>query len=322
MIAIYVILLPFILACTLWSAGALYFDAGRRSGWGGFLACVWILAILAVFYFITPIGYALLIFGGLFGLLLAWWFSQRPTNDRDWDPNFAKLAELSIEGDEVTITNIRHTRYRSLEDYDCQWETRVLRLSDLKSADVMILYWGSDAMCHPSITFDFGNGDLINISIEVRCSKNESFGVLKGFYRQNELMYVVSDERDAILRRTKYDTGNDIYLYRIQNSPAAIRTLFDEFMRETNRLVHHPRWYHTITANCTTSIFWQRRGEVPWDWRMLFNGKFDELLYEWERLYQGLPFSELRKRSHINEVANQADYDRFSQSIRKNLPGY
>lgn len=320
--AYYLLASPFILMISLWSAGALYFDAGKQSKWGVLFAVAWSLAVFAIFIFITPISYALLGFGGLFGLLLIWWFSQRPSNDRDWDPNFAKLPYLSIEGDQVTITNIRHTRYRSLEDYDCQWETRVLNLSDLKSADAMILYWGSDAMCHPSITFDFGHGNLINISIEVRCCKNESFGVLKGFYRQNELMYVVSDERDAILRRTKYDTGNDIFLYRLQNSPASIRTLFDEFMRETNRLVEHPRWYHTITANCTTSIFWQRRGEIPWDWRMLFNGKFDQLLYEWKRLHQGLPFPELRKRSHINEVANEADYDRFSDSIRQNLPGF
>ena len=108
----------------------------------------------------------------------------------------------------------------------------------------------------------------------------------------------------------------------MQNSPEGIRTLFDEFMEATNRLVHQPQWYNTITANCTTSIFWQRRGKVPWDWRMLFNGKFDELLYEWKRLYQGLPFQELRRKSHINEVANKADYDCFSETIRKNLPGF
>ena len=53
------------------------------------------------------------------------------------------------------------------------------------------------------------------------------------------------------------------------------------------------------------------------------NGRLDEMLYERGRLYQGLPFPELRQRSFINAKAQalpeQAD---FSAGIRAGLPGF
>src|SRR5881227_554123 len=40
---------------------------------------------------------------------------------------------------------------------------------------------------------------------------------------------------------------------------------------------------------------------VPWDWRILLNGKADELLYEHRALVTGgLPFAELKQRSLID----------------------
>ena len=61
---------------------------------------------------------------------------------------------------------------------------------------------------------------------------------------------------------------------------------------------------------------------APWDWRILVNGKGDELLYERHLIATGgLPFSELKQRSWINKLARAADQDPdFSRLIRANLP--
>ena len=55
---------------------------------------------------------------------------------------------------------------------------------------------------------------------------------------------------------------------------------------------------------------------------MLINGKADELLYERHAIATGgLPFSELKQRSLINERARAADKDPdFSRVIREDLP--
>jgi hypothetical protein len=311
------------LAASIWAAGALYFDGGGRVAWRGILlALAWIAAVAGTFAMIRPYWLAVAVFATLFSAILAWWFGQKPTHDRRWDPNFARLPRLAVSGDTVTVENVRNTQYRSLTDYDCRFETRSYRLSDVQAVDVLILYWGSPWMCHPMAIFDFGNGQHLCFSIEVRYREGESYDALRSFYRQNELMYVVCDERDAILRRTKYSHKHDVYLYRLQAEPDHARQLFQEYMESTNDICERPRWYNTVTSNCTTSIYFQRKGQIPWDWRMLFNGSFDKMLYDRGRLYQELPFAELRQRSLINEVANQASLKDFSAEIRAGLPGF
>ena len=48
-----------------------------------------------------------------------------------------------------------------------------------------------------------------------------------------------------------------------------------------NELHAHRRWYNPATTNCTTSIRTQRAAtqRAPWDWRILLNGKGDELMF-------------------------------------------
>ena len=61
---------------------------------------------------------------------------------------------------------------------------------------------------------------------------------------------------------------------------------------------------------------------MPWDWRILLNGKGDELMYERHLIVTGgLPFGELKARSLINARAKAANSaPEFSQLIRVELP--
>ncbi len=93
-----------------------------------------------------------------------------------------------------------------------------------------------------------------------------------------------------------------------------------------NALRNKPRWYNAITTNCTTSIRTQHppHERLPWDWRILLNGKGDELMYERHLIVTGgLPFAELKTRSLIDTRARAAnDSPDFSNAIRAGLPGF
>src|SRR6266487_3557851 len=87
----------------------------------------------------------------------------------------------------------------------------------------------------------------------------------------------------------------------------------------TNELYARPEWY---TTNCTTSIRSQHdvNDRVPWDWRILANGRADELLYEHGILDHTLPFAELKRRAHINERAKATnEAPDFYQRIRTDI---
>jgi len=102
--------------------------------------------------------------------------------------------------------------------------------------------------------------------------------------------------------------GEDLYLYRLVEPAGEARARFMEYIDRLNELYVCPAWYNAVTANCTTSIRAQRAAarRVPWDWRMLFNGFADEMLYERHSLAGDLPFAELKSRARINERARAA----------------
>jgi hypothetical protein len=308
------------LGCAAWAFGALHYDfpVGKTV-----VAWAFAAAIVAAIVFLCGAAKKLGTVFLAFGLVLAWWFTQKPSNDGNWQPDVAQLSWADINGDEFTFHNVRNCDYRTETDYTPHWETRTVRLSQINSIDLAIDYWGSPWIAHPIVSFQFADAPPVCFSIETRKTAGQTYSAIGGLYRQYALIYVVSDERDVIRLRTNY-RNEDIYLYHTTVPPARARERFLEYVRSLNALRTQPRWYNAITTNCTTAIREQRPNNerVPWDWRILLNGKADELLYEHGALVTGgLPFGQLKAQSLINARAKRADTSPdFSQLIRVGLP--
>jgi hypothetical protein len=305
----------------IWAFGALWFDFPnpelRRA-----MAAAFGLVALLVAVFVRPRWRAKLGLTVGIILIMLWWQSLLPLQFRDWKPEVTLTAHAEIEGDLVTIHNVRNFDYRSETDFTPRYETRRLDLRNLRGVDIFINYWGSPYMAHPILSFDFGNDGRICFSIETRPEKGEAYSALGGLYRQFELFYVVADERDVIRVRSNYRQGEDVYLYRL--NAARAREAFMEYVRTINELHQTPRWYNAVTNNCTTAIRQQRAASdrAPWDWRMLVNGFGDELLYERGAIDRSLPFTGLKRISRVNARAKAAnDAADFSEKIRVGLPG-
>lgn len=310
------------LGVTLWMAGALYFDVGRGSVLGKVLAWGWTVAVAVAFVTWHPWWQPFVLLLLVFALFATWWFSQKPSNVRDWEPNFSQLARVELDGDLVTIHNVRNTEYRSLQDYTVKYETRSYHLSRLDGVDLVVIFWGSGRICHPLLIFDFDEEGRIAVSIEVRYRKGQKYGFFRSLYRQQELAYVYTDERDAILKRTMHSYKHDVYLYRIHARADEIQKVFLEYVVNTNNLVDRPRWYNGITTNCTTSFYRQRDVDLDWDLRWLLNGQLDHMVYDHGRLDISIPFAELKAQSKINDIANAAPVEGFGDYVRERLPLY
>src|SRR5436190_12656612 len=307
--------------CATWAACALYYDFPAA---GSLAAILFLLVLLAAIILVRRKLLKLVIVFAAFALVAVWWLTLKPSNDRPWQSDVAQTAWAEINGDDVTVHNVRNCDYRTETDFTTHWETRTVRLSQITGMDLAITYWGSPWMAHPIVSFRFADALPLCFSIETRKSAGQQYSALRGLYRQYTLIYVVADERDSIRVRSNYRTGEDVYLYRTLASSAEARERFLEYIQTINTLRDNPRWYNAVTTNCTTSIRTQRpRNEpAPWDWRILVNGKGDELLYERHLIATGgLSFSKLKQRSWINKLARAADQDPdFSRLIRANLP--
>jgi len=317
-----VLALVYVIA-VLWTAGALFFDLPFPS-LRTLSAIVWLggALILPILWRRHRRGLLIVIVG--FAVILMWWLTIKPTNNRTWQPDVAHTAWAKINGDQVTVHDVRNCEYRTEDDFTPRWDTRTVRLSQITGMDLAITYWGSPWMAHPIVSFHFADALPLCFSIETRKSVGQKYSAVRGLYRQYTLIYVVADERDSIRVRSNYRHGEDVYLYRTLATSAEARERFLEYIQTINTLRDNPRWYNAVTTNCTTSIRTQRpRNErAPWDWRILLNGRGDELLYERHLIATGgLSFSELKQRSWINKLARAADQDPdFSRLIRANLP--
>ena len=310
------------LGCVVWAFGALHFDFPI---WKSAAAWTFAAVMLAAVVFVRGAWRKLgAVFLG-FVLVLIWWRTLKPTNDADWQPDVAQVAWADINGDEITLHNVRTCDYRSNTDYTPHWETRTVRLSQLTGVDIAIDYWGSPWIAHPIVSFQFADAPPVCFSIETRVKNGQAYSPIGGLYRSYELIYLVSGERDVIRLRTNF-RNEDIYLYRMTFTAAQARERFLEYLRALNALHEHPRWYNEITTNCTTSIRAQtpKGPRLPLDWRILLNGKGDEMMYERGTIItDGLPFAELKKRALIDEAAKAAgDSPDFSRLIREGRPGF
>jgi hypothetical protein len=315
------VLLAVIIAAA-WAFGAVWFDApfgNANKVVAGLLAMASALALVFVRPFWRKVGAVALLFGGV----LIWWLTLKPSNDGNWQPDVAQLAWADINGDEFTFHNVRNCDYRTDTNYTPHWETRTVRLSQITGIDLAIDYWGSPWIAHPIVSFQFADAPPLCFSIETRKTVGQTYSTIGGLYRQFALIYLVADERDVIRLRTNY-RHEDIYLYHLTAPPNRARERFVEYVHSLNALRTQPRWYNAITTNCTTSIRSQHpsKERIPWDWRILLNGKGDELLYKDGALVTGgLPFAELKTRSLINDRARAAnDSPDFSKLIREGLP--
>ena len=303
----------------LWALTALHFDAGA---W--FPLALLALAAGAVIVLRSARGTALVVLVGC-ATVLAWWYTLSPDNNREWRPEVARLPGAQIDGNKITVTNVRNFSYREDEEFDVNWETRSLDLDQLVGVDLFLNFWGPEHIAHTIASWRFADGSHIAVSIETRKESHEEYSATKGFFRQFEIYYVVADERDLIKVRTDH-RGEDVYLYRMGFPLEDAKALLLDYMREINRLNQQPRWYNALTHNCTTAIRYHSKhigAAGPLDWRLFANGHLPELGYERGVLDQSLPLEQLVEASYISDRAKALPADaNFSNAIRQGLPGF
>jgi len=265
---------------------------------------------------------ALLTHGVLFAAVLVWFLSLQPSNERNWQTNVAVLPYATIEGDLVTVHNIRNFAYRSETDYTPAYYDKRFDLRQLEGVDIVAVYWMGPAIAHIFVSFAFAGDEHLAVSIETRTEKGEGYSTLRGFFRQYELHYVVADERDVIGLRTNYrkDPPEDVYVYRVQGPLENGRRLFLSYMEKLNKLRASPEFYNTLTTNCTTNIWFHSLANplhLAFSWKILASGFVPEYLYDTGRLDTSVPFEELRRRAYANPRAGAAvPAADFSRRIR------
>jgi hypothetical protein len=309
----------------VWGCLALWYQVPGGRVLKSLSLAVWLVFSVAMLFALWhgraalgALGFALAFAG-----LLVWWHGLLPSNNREWADDVAQMTTGTVEANHVMLRNVRNFDWRSDTDYTQRWETRTYDLDRLDSVDMILSYWSNRAIAHVLISFGFDDGSHVAFSVEIRPEKTEAFSEIGGFFKEFELSIIAADERDVVRVRTNV-RGEDDYLYRIRIPLSTMRSLFLAYVTQANELVQAPRFYNTVTVNCTTLIYHMMRhiiGYLPIDYRLMLSGYLPQYVYGIGGLDSRYTLAELRAFGRITERAKESDRSAtFSSDIRRGVP--
>ena len=307
----------------LWGGTALWL-AGPGPHWIQMLIALAFGAFLpAAFLFTKSFAKGCIVSLCIFLLLLFWWQTLTPTSEKKWAPDVAKISHGEIQGNILTMYNVRNFDYKSETLFYQHWETRKYNLKNIQGIDIFLSYWASDHIAHTILSWDFGEDGHLPISIETRKDETQEYSTIKGFFKQFQICYIAADERDIIRLRTNYRKER-VYLYRLQTTEQTAQALLEEYLAKMNSLVDKPEFYDALSHNCTTTIQIHANAirtdaPPPLDWRLIASGHVDELLYDRGVILSELPFAQLRKASRVDLKMQKEDKDNFSTMVREHI---
>ncbi len=225
----------------------------------------------------------------------------RPSNDRDWTPGMEVMPKAYFQGDKITMSNIRSCRYRTYDDFDVYYHDKTFDLGKLTTVDLIVVPFNDmPGIAHTMLSFGFDGQDYVAVSVEIRREKGEKYNILKGFFRQYELMYIVADEQDVITKNAN-KSPSEVFLYRSTATPEQARELFVDVMKRVDKLIDQPEFYNTLTNNCTTNIRSHinhlKPDRVPYDYRVLLPGYADRLAYDLGLIEHDGTFEQTKERA-------------------------
>jgi hypothetical protein len=265
---------------------------------------------------------AALVYAVAFAAVVAWSISISASNDKSWAADVSHGITGAVDGNRLSVRNVRNFRWRTETDYTEQWEERTYDLAKLRSLDLFLVYWMGPSIGHTIMSFGFDDGRYLDFSIELRRTQKDEFSAIAGFFKTHELIYIGADERDLMtLRKIR---NEQIQLYRLRTPPERVRALLVEYVKQANELAIHPSFYNTLTTNCTTTIFNMVRAvtsSIPFDWRIILTGHLPDYLYEHGAVDTRIPLEELRRRADVTRrVDGNLNETDFSLQIREGVP--
>lgn len=261
------------------------------------------------------------VFSVIYGYVL-----NTASNDRDWEVGFESLPSIKVIDNQITVKNLRDFKYQPDKVIAWDYTEQTVDINKLKQVWFIVEPFSKwEGVAHTYFVFDFEDqDDPIAVSIEARREKGENYNVVLGGLNNYELIYIWGKESDLTLRRALIDKQK-LYMYPLTfKTDTGAERLFMQLIQSTQQLEDHPRFYNTLTSNCTNELAKAANniqpGTIPLDIAYLLPGYSDELLYRLGYIPNDQPLEEVSKKYYLNDyINNLSSYENFSTKLREYL---
>jgi hypothetical protein len=252
-----------------------------------------------------------------------------PSNERDWEYGMATLPHITVTGDVVRVEHVRDFRWTGDaapssgyvdRTFDAQ---RLERVWFVEEPFTMAPFYGFDGVAHTYFVFDFQDQPPVAVSVESRRERGEGYDSIHGLFNEYELIYIWGTERDLTGRRAVVE-HNQLYMYPLVGSMDSARKLFLHLAEVSRQMETEPRFYNTLTSNCTNelakAVNLAEPGSIPPNVALIFPGYSDNVLYDLGFIPNDAPLELVRQRYAITDaVAATVEQNEFSQLLRTRL---
>jgi hypothetical protein len=236
------------------------------------------------------------------------------------------VARTEVDGDLVTVYNVRDTRYPGIDQMETAWADWTVDLRELTNLWVMVGYFSPiRGIAHAEMIFEFSDSRNLLASFEIRPLKGQRYSVRAGFKNTFELTLRWANERDNLLRRVmKSNPDTEMHLLEFDITHRQMVDLFHAAARRTNQLADHPEWYNTATNACANNMVNLAHEILPGHLKKTRRVKLPGLMPKfWAN--QGLlkmhgTFEETMEAARINQRCLEiGDVDDFSAKLHRRV---
>lgn len=210
-----------------------------------------------------------------------------PSLSREWDEDVRVLAgvEMSPEGS-VRLRDIRDWMYTqdsvvSKRYFDASFDPQ--HIVDVWMYEQVLDDTG--LIAHTFLVFEFDESYVspryLGLSVETRRESGEEYSLIGGILRSFEVTHIWATESDLVTRRVQL-LDYPLTRFRLEIPKEYRARIFLKLAQETADLAAKPRWYNTVTNNCTSSLIrYVNESEpnaIPVHYSLVFTGKVDDYL--------------------------------------------
>ncbi len=194
----------------------------------------------------------------LIAFITGWYMlvgTKAPQANLVWDDAASRNVTTSVTEDTLTLYDVRDWTYASGTILQKEWLPEMtVNTNELVGVWFLLEPFSEwQAVGHTYLTFEFKDGNNLSFSVEARRESHEDYSALKGMFKNYELSYTWGTERDLLTRRLLY-LQHPLRMYPLVLPPDAQKQLLLSLAEQTNILKEKPRFYNTLTANCTSIL--------------------------------------------------------------------